>query len=215
MNSNNPSLNTDPGSHEGIKGIFRKPDWWMVGLTLLIFATGCIGAYIFYHQFQEMHKQTTEIERQIKVDQRPWISVTTTGPPEVTEGEPLKWPIRIAVLGKTPAENIQVKVFVEEHSRLEAVKFAGRKAGWSDDYGSMFPNTTRDVTIARYIPEKLSHQEASDFEESKAYIAVFGTATYGDSLGGNHWTKFCYWYAEPGGEVNAEDCAEYNSVDSN
>lgn len=181
----------------------------------------------------------TAIQRQMMQDQRPWVALglnwpslkSPNGEPlgtlvQVTENQPLSGPMRISNSGKTAAKNVYAKIFIEVVDSKESphLESSGAQA-WRFEAGTLFPNAPSDFLAYRQEPNKpgleamsvLTPTENQALRSGKAYLAVYGKATYEDVFKTPHWTKFCFWFpmTSTPGYYSAEKCTKYNTVDSN
>jgi hypothetical protein len=221
--------------HDGRKNKSKPTEWWRspeiwtaVGTVML--AVFGIPSFVFlFLQLRESHEA-------LKVDQRAWIKVETAGPKSlheatgfydtdltITVGQPLTIPMRITNIGKTPAKNVEVALFVgiidaASEPPLEDVDAGSYHA--SIITGNLFPGEGIQHDIPRASregspPEPVTRQEFDALRNGGAYAAVYGIATYEDVFGTPRWTRFCGWEPLAKGNFQAQECTEYNSVDNN
>src|SRR5882672_3773421 len=144
-------------------------------------------------QLIQAGKQTMTMQQQMQQDQRPWLHIIFNPPRtpdgrkiiQITENQPLTFQLRFTNLGKTPARSFDSGMFVEvvkngSDPKLDATtippfRFTG---------GIMFPGDISDTWVTRGNKSKeddsLTPREHQDLLSGKAYIAIYGTATYTD-----------------------------------
>jgi hypothetical protein len=201
--------------------------WKQSSLTDRIIAifTGVLAAAAIY-QFIIMNGQLDVMRK----DQRAWVKfeqakeagdqVTS----QFTTGEPLSFPVRFVNTGKTPANHVQVKVFVSLITAGTEPPLEDPDSGiipWyislSAQSGIIFPESdiknvaTRTTKDGGSFP--LTEAEFNAIRDGTSYLAAWGTVTYDDVFQVPHWTKFCYWISSK--SHKSERCSQYNSVDSN
>lgn len=197
--------------------------------------------------------QTCTLSNQLgyqKKDERPWVTIMerpTEGSGDAAKitlayavGQPIKIPVQIRNIGKTPARQVVTRLYVEVVNWY-SVPHLIRPGEWGmakKEADSMSLNRmTTGVVFSTESPIMLEvnretidekgkgHEDplkVGEFESlrgGKAYVAVYGYALYKDTFGIDHWTTFCDWHDfYPGKEYRyyaARDCAEYNNVDDN
>jgi hypothetical protein len=208
---------------------WRSPEVWTAVGTIVLAVFGIPSFVFLYLQLRESHEA-------LKVDQRAWIKVETAGPKSlhaatgfydtdltIAVGQPLTVPMRISNIGKTPAENVEVALFVgiidaASEPPLERVDENVTHA--SITTGNIFPWDGIQHDIPRRSsgdspPEPVTGEELDALRSGKAYIAIYGIATYEDVFGTHRWTRFCGWEPLAKGNFQAKQCVEYNTVDNN
>jgi hypothetical protein len=170
----------------------------------------------------------------MRKDQRAWLEFKAQSDTPVSDkvtvqiitGQPVTYPLRIINIGKTPARNIAIKVFLDivdasQEPPLDRVESA--EAGSPYPFGVIragivFPNTDLKQRIVRIMkggaPLVATDSEVSAVRDGKAYLAVYGIIRYDDIFKIHHWTRFCDWKAL-NGTFEALRCTQYNSVDDN
>ena len=197
-------------------------DWCLVAFTLAL-------AFLGYFQFKTMTSQLNVMQN----DERAWIEIKRGDDPgEVTSGQKVRWALRPANIGKTPAKNIQMRLAVELLPRLQKANLRCVEPSYtkfcsltSIISGIMYPNAGLDLPTlpAPLLAEQggdrlITAAEADAWNSGNEYIAVYGTIEYDDVFQTHHWAKFCYWHSPPGYDFqtySAQECTEYNSVDNN
>lgn len=175
--------------------------------------------------------QWHDLRHNFKTDERPWLEIQTQSEKagnesaslQLTSGQPVTYPLRIANTGKTAAVNIDSKIFVDivssnHEPALEDVDQPSQHPYGRITSGIMFPNSDFNQVVLRPIkggsPELATEEEVVSIRQGKAYLAVYGIVTYDDISGSSHWTRFCKWIAKSG-EFHTAGCTQYNSADNN
>jgi uncharacterized repeat protein (TIGR01451 family) len=136
----------------------------------------------------------------MRIDQRAWLkfeAYSNTGEAErfdttITTGQAVTYPLRIENIGKTPATNIVVKIFVDvvdssqepPLDRVDGAKIGSLYPFGLIQSGIIFPNTDFKQLVVR--PQKgggplvATDSEVSAVRNSQAYVAVYGIITYED-----------------------------------
>jgi len=77
--------------------------------------------------------------------------------------------------------------------------------------GALFPN----VPAGQPIEYPFSQSDLEDFKQGRAFVVVYGQATYSDFFHVGHWTKFCTFFGAITGGYTAKKCTDYNDIDEN
>jgi hypothetical protein len=183
-------------------------------------------------QIKALQSQVSAIQTQMRQDQRPYIEITLGGPGPNKPFEikmpnnVLHLPLILTVWGKTPAKHVHGRLF------LEVVKFnqdplldKNTVPALDTFSGIVFPNVPDEFHAVRMKAKKgnplgefdlLKDWETSDISASRSYLAAYGTYTYDDSFGIQHWTKFCVSFQASGPITQpTPGCVRYNEVDNN
>jgi hypothetical protein len=179
-----------------------------------------------------LQDQVNAIKTQMRQDQRPYVEITLGGPGpnkpfEVKMPNNLvNLPLKITVWGKTPAKHVHGRLFLEIVKVNQDPLLDKNTVPPLDTFsGIVFPGVPGELRAVRMKAKNgnklgefdlLKDWEASDISASRSYLAAYGTYTYDDSFGVQHWTKFCVsfqatnpiTYPTPG-------CVRYNEVDNN
>ena len=228
---NKPQNNENPPWYDRFAGWVRKEstftDWCIAVFTLVLAAASIFQFIIIGNQLDVMRKdQRAWLEFQKQPD-TPGGEMTTL---QITTGQPVTYPLRVTNIGKTPARNIVVKIFVDivdssqnpplDHvEAVQAVEVGSPYAVGRIRAGIVFPNTSLKQVVVRPMngssaPMVATDDEVSAIKYGRAYLAVYGIITYDDVFNTHHWTTFCDWESL-GGTFNAAQCAKYNNVDGN
>lgn len=192
---------------------------------------------IAQQQARAAQDSVAAINKQMRQDQRAWIKF---GPQEdtpggdkstiqITAGQPVAYPLRVANIGKTSAKNVDAKVFVEivDASRepslnhIENAKLGSPEPLTIISAGILFPTTDFKQKVYRVIksggsdPLVATNDEVIALTTGKAYLAVYGIITYDDVFQTPHWTRFCDWRSFANGLYSTYKCTEFNGVDNN
>jgi hypothetical protein len=210
---------------------YKSPEIWTAVGTVALAIFGIPSFIFLYLQLRESHNA-------LMVDQRAWIAVEPSSPKSfhkatgfydsdlnIKVGEPLFVPMRVSNTGKTAAKNLDVKLFAgiidaDKEPPLDRVEDTHPTAFTHIVTGTLSPSDGIQHDIPRFFkdgnhPEPLSAEEFKALEEGRAYIAVYGIATYDDIFGTHRWTKFCGWIPTVKGAFEAKECTKFNDVDSN
>jgi hypothetical protein len=208
--------------------------------ALTLIAVG-VYAYFAVLQWREMRsasaaawESVAEIQRQTRLDERPWIrAITPLAPSPIgfRAGEIIQFHVIVRALGKTPAEGIHGKLTAEIVREGEPVTLTYGPSIEMQS-GIMFPTQEVPVSIGVYsaVADKrrdvvaesrpITKAEADLLRSGKAEVVIYGEFTFSDVFGTNHWYQFCVpqstrqertlkdWDAK-------QSCAKYNGTDNN
>lgn len=208
--------NHKEGIAMGFREFLKRPsvtDWCVAGFTFVLALSAIYQFIIMGGQLDVM-----------RTDQRAWLqfqaSPTKPGSDgatwQLTSGQPVTYPLRVVNTGKTPAKNLDMKIFIDivpadQEPPLEYVdKNSGHPYGHITS-GIVFPNADFNQTVVRPSADG-SPQLA--IKDGKSYLAVYGVIDYDDVFKTHRRTKFCAWIATSG-TFHASGCTKYNSVDTN
>jgi hypothetical protein len=196
---------------------------WKVLLEVIAIPFAIMYAIVTGLQWKDLHHNFV-------TDERPWLKFEPAAAKPGDESvswqlgveKPVTYPVKVVNIGKTPATDIDMRIFVEivdadHEAALEKV----------DDYmsyphgkitaGIVFPNQDFKETVIRPLkggaPQLATPREIGAMYNGRAYLAVYGIINYRDMFKIPRWTKFCSWVALTG-NFQADDCTKYNSVDS-
>src|SRR6266404_3165766 len=150
------------------------------------------------------------VQRQMRQDQRPWLSMAFNWPAvkaannqelsviQFTENQPVTVPLKYSNNGKTAARNIIGGMFVEVVKSGDAPKLDSKNVPpFGFTAGVLFPGPTGETFVIRQGAngknDPLTPLEKEDLTSNRAYIAVYGKILYDDIFSVRHWTKFCFW----------------------
>jgi len=151
-------------------------------------------------QAQAAQDNVVAIQREMRQDQRAWISV------DVSE-KPGWFTVSMHNTGKTPALNTTYVAGFIAGKRGTVPKEDFTKSnssmGWPE----------KKLTVTGYVIAPNASQVASDWHGKFADIYksdaertyIEGRITYDDVFGGHHETLFCYWYSPPSEFVICND----------
>lgn len=177
---------------------------------------------------------------QLELAERPWIKYESHFEPVAGKPEQSSFslgidkipniPIRFINVGKGPASDCRVAAFVElvNADRAPSLDRVDSKFGYPHSFmmcGTIFPTDHADMQVQRtkwkdikektVIGDPLRAEEGSLLSSGKIYVAIYGIASYKDSIGIDHWTRFCDWVPSGGLAYNAGPCVTYNKSDDN
>jgi uncharacterized repeat protein (TIGR01451 family) len=225
--TNKSTYNNNPSWWGEVKDWARQEssitDWCIAVFTLVL-----AGASIY--QFVVIGRQLDVMRK----DQRAWLKVgaqpdtfgAETAHWNITTGQPVTYPLQVINVGKTPARNVVMNIFMDivdssQEPPLDRVE--GAKAGSPYPFaritaGIVFPNSNFKQLVVRPMkgdgPLVATDSEVSAIRDGKAYLAVYGIITYDDVFKTHHWTRFCEWDGL-NGTFHTERCTKYNNVDDN
>jgi hypothetical protein len=183
-------------------------DWLLTAFTGLLAAVAILQWSVTDRQLRVMRR-----------DQRPWIKVEMEKHP-IQAGSASLGILHLTNIGKTPAKNIDGRVFVEFLNTDESphLNLGGPFSGATS--GTLFPATGPiDMPIIRVstggkVAEFLTN-DVNAYESGTKYIVIYAKVSYEDTSGIKGWTQFCAFDAAGFGQVPARKCTEYNNADSN
>jgi Ca2+/Na+ antiporter len=200
----------------------------LVGLVVLcLYAAYTIKIYYANQQAADSAKKTaTEIQRQMRIDERPWLKIATFGEPgiqmpgKILVGQPLKIPFEIKNLGKTAARQVQAGFLIQITPNGESPHIKGVKPSDIFETGVIYPtaslkkqavrvkmNSSGSVTVDLIMPEELR-----EIRTGAAHVTFSGKVWYSDIFGVSHWTQFCAQFFVASTD---SECSEFNDVDQN
>jgi hypothetical protein len=167
----------------------------------------------------------------MRTDQRAWLEVernpdsprgdlTTV---EFTAGQPVTYPIRVANVGKTPAQHVIVRLFLniigtDQEPPLDRVDKAVPGSPYPFNLmetGIIFPNADMKLLGDRAkkggANQTATDEEVGAIKDGRGLLVVYGVVTYDDVFKRPHWTKFCI--EAPRQASSTSGCAYYNSAD--
>jgi hypothetical protein len=175
-------------------------------------------------QAQAAQDSAEAIRRQMRIDQRAWISVAVSFPQEFKENTTIFGFAHITNSGKTPAKNILGQFVIEKVRNGESPSFTySSTARTIATQGSLFPNASNDVPVewVRAIPRTsnmepilLGPTDIADLRAGRIVFVIHGRIDYKDVFGMSHWIKACGGTSTPG-SYTAKKCTDYNDLDNN
>jgi len=173
-------------------------------------------------------RQSTE---SFRVDERAWIEIepikgTLFYPRTEKIGAAFQYPIYIRNVGKTVARDIQLRATRGATQASIAMGDSAEALNWEQDkllLGKV--PTASDIPINNPVPKVLAPntssavplilngQEPQIFPKVEIVSYLIGRVDYTDAFGINHWMKFCFFVANPRGEL--WNCKEGNDEDRN
>jgi hypothetical protein len=175
-------------------------------------------------QVAAAQQSAAAIQRQMRIDQRPWIYPLVGLPDQVIENTTLTATVHYTNSGKSPAKNVTVRFWFEavpahqEPAMRCAVPYLMGTTGvlfpgFGDDYNVNWERCITNPADRR--PIIVNHTDAENLNGGNSFIIVYGRIDYSDVFGVRHWTTSCHWKAFRGGGYTAKRCADYNNVDNN
>jgi hypothetical protein len=168
-----------------------------------------------------------------KKDERPWIHAKLKGPQlALTENQPLVVPVEFSNLGKTPAREISVLLFVgivdadksptlpdPEKDATTEQQYTAAVTGISFHEDPPFEikavRRAKNPKTGQWEDWLLTTDELKALQDGKSYLVTYSIVHYVDTLGTKHWTTFCDWNSFHVGDYSARGCTAYNNVDDN
>ncbi len=169
------------------------------------------------------------VQRQMRQDQRAWLTINFGDIPGIAEGKPLSIPIKITNTGKTAAMEFAAQIAVR---RIENTVEAGAKL----DFGFEFPHMAETSSLllssdppdvrsvmevervgpnGQIVPHNLSGAEVNRLRSGEDFVLVYARLTYKDIFGVAHATNACHFSSPSGRNVYARKCSNYGSMDNN
>jgi hypothetical protein len=211
--------------------------------SILAIATLCT-LWVFYEQLCAMRKGNADAQKaaqaeiaaakdnvaavrtQMRQDERAWIDVHyEIG--QFVENKPLTMYVTISDTGKTPAEHIDGRFFVEKVMAGQNPRFG--TVGTIFGSGILFPSEPmRDVPLQSAItntrtlkvtPIRMTSTDASDYLSGKALMVLHGEIRYDDVFGVHHWLRVCLYQSKDLTSLATHRtvvyCSNYNDIDQN
>ena len=206
--------------------------------TWCAFGAALIYAFISAMQWHEMIKQSRfasvtlrQSIESFRVDERAWVElepIKATPFSARTEkiGASFSYPIQIRNFGKTVARGVTLRASRNGTQSSIAMGDSAEQIAWEQDKlllgkvptaaeipiliavpSVLAPNTSSPV------PAVLYGQEPQYFPNGQWVSYIVGRVDYTDTFGVPHWVKFCFFVANPRGEL--WNCKEGNDEDRN
>jgi hypothetical protein len=206
--------------------------------TWAAFVAVFIYALITILMWRQMIKQTRiasaalrQSTESFRTDERAWIEIepvkgTLFVPRTEKIGAAFQYPVYIRNVGKTVARNIQLMATRGATQASIAIGDSAEALNWEQDklllgkvptasaipINNPVPRVLAPNTSAA-VPLILIGQEPQYFPTSQWVSYLIGRVDYTDIFGVNHWMKFCFFVANPKGEL--WNCKEGNDEDRN
>jgi hypothetical protein len=185
-------------------------------------AATLLSLLFVYLSFQQSKKA-------LEVEQRGWLQYKKQ--PDVPGGDtrnltlgrdqPVNFPFWMKNAGKSPAKNVDVKIFVDivEKTKEPELSHVSSSSGQAFEHiviGIVFPDEDFKQTITRRDINRAvvaaTQKEVDGIQNGTMYFVVYGEATYNDIFGTPHWTRFCDWQSKDG-TFTTKECTQFNDVD--
>jgi hypothetical protein len=209
----------------------KVTDYLTVGLTLGVAIAAFWSACIFQGQLTEARIATQQSTESFRIDERAWIEIepikgTPFFPRTEKIGAAFQYPVYIRNVGKTVARDIQLRATRGATQASIAMGDNAEALNWEQDkllLGKV--PTASDIPINNSVPKVLAPntssavplilngQEPQNFPKNQWVSYLIGRVDYTDAFGVNHWMKFCFFVANPRGEL--WNCKEGNDEDRN
>ncbi len=221
LDCHTPAANTDAPHSEPVHTqsqgqkeptpMIKRPDWVAIFTAFLAFFA-LASTIVVALQLRDSH-------RNFVVDERAWLSLESDNRPELQEGQTVTSVLHVANTGKTPASNIVLHIALENLRSGESPRLKYDIPHWAYTSGMQWPNGRQDFTTTMFVHQAngfvvLTPEMHADLVSGKSYLALYGKASYFDIFGKQHWVQLCRYYLYEPGTYNAEECSNYNSVDT-
>ena len=185
----------------------------------------------------------SEIQRQTRLGQRPWLKIEFYGESRgsdpspknrwttFTSGSPLQVPVRITNVGNTAALRVHGFIVVEvvpvgkepsipskkKSGHVKAISAAGLTTSviYRDGWVDIPASRKQQMANGKIEDATLTRPEAIELNGGTAYVVIWGKVRYTDIFGTHHWTKYCGAISSSGGYMQSDKCPAYGDVDSN
>lgn len=167
------------------------------------------------------------IQRQMRVDQRPWIKLSANFATfAVKVGDTIKASTSFQETGKTAAMEIMAEWVIDLVDDGTTLKFPFKVPRAFYTTGVLYPSdpqVTQDVFWLTYDPKDKTKtiirtftvDDVKKLNDGAAFIIVYGRVRYVDGFHIHHWTHYCSWTFSKPGSYHASQCPAYNRVDKN
>jgi len=157
-------------------------------------------------------QQTIEVSRgNTRLDQRAWVSTTSTRMIDLVVNKPLKVEIFLKNTGKTVARNVDARVTIRsEPGPFNLRKFRAERPPPKGNRSRFVILPNSEFTLPAYHSTLLTQERLSLIKSSIVTVYLFGEITYADIFGETHVTEFCAFY-----DPSTDDfafCSEGNSA---
>jgi len=166
------------------------------------------------------------IQRQMRQQERAWLTLSETGITIPEENRPIELYVRAIDTGKTPARNVHGHTMVKtvEFNKEAALTFPNPHR--IDNIGILQPGETMNAIATTIRPinstmllesRPLEQRERDELIAGDRYVVVYTKVTYDDIFRVHHWIKKCWWkvFSPKHLGVYADNCANYAEVDNN
>jgi hypothetical protein len=187
----------------------RRLRWWKERLELVAWLAGVAIAFITYLQWRDLRHN-------FEVNERALIKATVKIPSTLTDQ--LTPNVEYRNVGKSVAERLYSRAFVEIVPRDQRPIFEKEKMFHSNDIGPIFPGeyvsdelTERERASVDPNAKPLTPSELESLKNGGAYVVVYGAVIYRDQFG-MHWTRFCQSRVFKSGVYSVDWCVAYNRL---
>jgi hypothetical protein len=212
-------VDPSPGKGRKPECRYEPPPKWksvaeVVGIVFAIFY-----AIVTFFQWRDLRNN-------FRTDERAWVFLhnrpdmdkpSTFAPIKMERGTPLIYPVRISNHGKTAAQNVVAKAFIDvldarQEPNLGFVDDPDIHGPQRYEQGITSPGGWMDWDFQR-PGRMIDDKEFVGVGQGSAYVVIFGIISYDDIFGNHHWTKFCSWLTPAPGAYSTRSCTAFNSVD--
>jgi hypothetical protein len=171
-------------------------------------------------QAKSTQSQVDVIQKQMREDQRAWVTLEVMKDPIFTAHQPVTFAVEVVNIGKSAARNVRVTIGVQKVSTTEAPRFDYKYAGHYF-VGVHFPQHPETLTAGwidtlpgstEPVRPRIFEKDIQDIKEGKFCFAVYGRVEYMDIFDVPHTTSFCQLsLPNPFAAVkSSEKCGAYN-----
>lgn len=209
----------------------KAADWAMVILTIFAVIAAIVSAWFFQEQLIEARRSTNAAIHNFRVDERAWVELESIkgmlkSPRTAKVGTGFSYPIHVRNVGKTVARDVQFKATRIATQSSIMMGDNAQSLAWTQDKlllgkvptASEIPITISTPSVlapnsASPAPAILYGEEPRIFPKDEWVSYLIGRVDYADEFGVRHWLKFCFFVADP--EGNLWNCKEGNDEDHN
>lgn len=170
------------------------------------------------------HDVAKTSQRQLELDQRPWVGLMGNNhiAVEVVKNSPIKIKIELQNVGKTPAlDEASVNNLTNHPIGDPMPTFNGYSRADAGPPITLMPNAIAVAEIAtdkpgtRGVPVILSDADIININSGKVQLFLYGTIWYSDTFGKSHRTDYCLQYLPSSGATGNSfgACATHNYAD--
>lgn len=195
-----------------------RTEWIMAILALAGVVVAFLTGAILWLQLDEM-----------RTDERAWLNITEVDAhyPKDISKDPLSETLTLENTGKTAARAVSSQFILDfvVNGYSPDFVYADRIFN-SYTVGALNPNSPQSIDVvflkqrpgeSSTVPRLLAQSESDDLNNGRAYLALYGRATYLDIFGHKHWMHYCVFstsIANPTAKfpVTSKSCSDYNDT---
>lgn len=164
------------------------------------------------------------IQRQMRQDQRAWLTPTCETKATLRDGQPIGQLCYYTNTGKTPAKRIKAQFMMKIVREDDVGMFDyPKKVVTRSDVNALFPPQREPLGIYLYVPDRYPEQvlytdpTKTLFLNGTIMFMVYGEITYNDIFGIRHWIHYCTTTYAPITHLTkpriSKACSDYNDTD--